>query len=251
MSVVSPPFKILVAEDHELARYGLCMALEEKPNLSVVGEAEDGVQAMAMAETLNPDIILMDIGMPVMDGITATQKIKEKYDHIKVIMLTSHKDEEEVYAALAAGADAYCMKDIKIERLAQVVEMVMEGALWMDPAIAQIVLKSVHPNPTGSEQTLATDAEKKPLVKSSSGNGDSLKSSSSSRKRYNTHLTDRELEVLKLIVDGKSNKEIALILEVTSHTAKAHVCNIIQKLAVDDRTQVAVKALKEGLLENS
>ncbi|MBY0404056.1 MAG: response regulator transcription factor [Cyanobacteria bacterium] len=259
MSVVPSPFKILVAEDHELARYGLCMALEEKPNLSIVGEAEDGAQAIAMAETLNPDIILMDIGMPVMDGITATQKIKEKYDHIKVIMLTSHKDEEEVYAALAAGADAYCMKDIKIERLAQVVEMVMEGALWMDPAIAQIVLKSVHSSPTGSDQTLTAGAEKQPLEKSSSGNTYSLKSSSSSlsspatssRKRYNTHLTDRELEVLKLIVDGKSNKEIALILEVTSHTAKAHVCNIIQKLAVDDRTQVAVKALKEGLLENS
>jgi DNA-binding NarL/FixJ family response regulator len=139
-------------------------------------------------------------------------------------MLTSHKDEEEVYAALAAGADAYCMKDIKIDRLCQVLEMVMDGVLWIDPAIARIVLQAVPGVVTNDD---------KPF---------------SQRKRYNTELTEREVEVLKLIVAGKSNKEIAQILGVTTHTAKAHVCNIIQKLAVDDRTQVAVKALQDGLV---
>lgn len=222
-----PPIRLLIAEDHELTRYGLSLALEEKPGLSLVGEAENGAQIVELAMAEQPDLILMDIGMPVMDGIAATRKIKESLPETRILMLTSHKEEEEVYAALSAGADAYCMKDIKIERLCQVVEMVMDGVLWIDPAIARMVLQALP------------------------GNGDgAAKTSSGSRKQYNTELTEREQEVLKLIVGGKSNKEIAVLLGVSTHTAKAHVCNIIQKLAVDDRTQVAVKALREGLVES-
>ncbi len=218
--------KVLIAEDHELARYGLVLALEEKDTLKVVGEAETGQQAIDLALEHKPDIILMDIGMPVMDGIQATKSIKEKLPETKVIMLTSRKEDEEVYAALASGADAYCMKDIKIDRLCQVLEMVLDGVLWIDPAIARIIIETIPG--VGSSPTDA-----KPTA---------------TRKQYNTELTDREQEVLKLIVDGKSNKEIANLLNVTIHTAKAHVCNIIQKLAVDDRTQVAVKALRDGLI---
>lgn len=220
--------KILIVEDHELARYGLSMALEEKDMFDIVGEAENGQQAVELAQTHQPDAILMDIGMPVMDGITATQKIKAQFPNTKVLMLTSRKEEEEVYASLTAGADAYCMKDIKVERLCQVLEMVLEGALWIDPAIARLVMQAM-PGNTPPEGSLPK----------------------ATRKQYNTELTDREQEVLKLIIDGKSNKEIANLLNVTTHTAKAHVCNIIQKLAVDDRTQVAVKALKEGLVQQN
>lgn len=220
--------KVLIVEDHELARYGLTLALEDKGTFEIVGEAENGDQAIRLAMAHKPDIILMDIGMPVMDGITATQRIKEHLPGTKVVMLTSRKENEEVYASLAAGADAYCMKDIKIDRLCQVLEMVMDGAIWLDPAIARLVMQTI-PGSTSYEAS-------KPIT---------------SRKQYNTELTEREQEVLKLIVAGKSNKEIAGILSITTHTAKAHVCNIIQKLAVDDRTQVAVKALRDGLIEPS
>jgi DNA-binding NarL/FixJ family response regulator len=223
------PLRLLIAEDHELTRYGLTLALEDKGGMSIVGEAENGVQALQLAEAHQPDVILMDIGMPVMDGIQATVEIRQALPNTKIIMLTSHKDPEEVYAALAAGADAYCMKDIKVERLCQVIEMVQEGTLWIDPAVARIVLGAL---PGSGGEAIAS----KPAA---------------SRKQYNTELTEREREVLTLIVGGKSNKEIAQALGVTTHTAKAHVCNIIQKLAVDDRTQVAVKALREGLLEPS
>lgn len=222
---------LMVVEDHELARYGLCMALEDKCGLKTLLEAEDGQQAVRMAQEKNPQVILMDIGLPVLDGISATKEIKRLAPDIKVIMLTSHKDEEEIFAALAAGADAYCLKDIKIERLSQVIEMVLDGALFIDPTIAKTILKALPGAPNTHD---ANEQGSQPQ-----------------RRRYNTDLTDREMEVLQLIVGGKSNKEIALALEVTVHTAKAHVCNIIQKLAVDDRTQVAVKALQEGLLEKS
>lgn len=222
--------RLIIAEDHELARYGLSMALEEKQLFDIVGEAENGQQAVEMATAQKPDIILMDVGMPIMDGINATQKIKEVLPETKIVMLTSHKEEEEIIAALSAGADAYCMKDIKIDRLCQVLETVMEGAVWLDPAIARIVMQALPGS--GSDAQGAAKA-------------------ATTRKPYNTELTEREREVLALIVNGKSNKEIAQALQVSAHTAKAHVCNIIQKLAVDDRTQAAVKALKEGLLEPS
>lgn len=216
--------RILIVEDHELARRGLTAMLEENNTLDIVGEAENGEEAVSLALEKHPDIVLMDIGMPVMDGITATQKIKEQSATIKVVMLTSHQEGEEVYAALAAGADAYCMKDIKIERLCQVIEMVQEGAIWLDPAIAKMVMQAL------------------PIKLSERGK------QAPTRQRYNALLTEREVEVLRLIVAGKNNKEIAEELTITIHTAKAHVCNIIQKLAVDDRTQAAVKALRDGYL---
>src|SRR5690606_16442923 len=194
-----------------------------------VGEAENGEEAVAAVSRLNPDIVLMDIGMPVMNGITATQQIKARFPDTRVVMLTSHANPEEIFASLSAGADAYCMKDIKVERLAQVLDMVLEGAVWLDPAIAGMVIQAL---PSGNGEAV----------------GEGSRENLPGRRRYNTELTEREREVLELIVQGKSNKEIAQILNVTTHTAKAHVGNIIQKLAVDDRTQVAVKALQEGMV---
>jgi DNA-binding NarL/FixJ family response regulator len=219
--------RILIVEDHELARYGLSMAFSDRENVTVIGEAENGQDGLNLALAEKPDIVLMDIGMPVMNGITATRHIKEKLPETRVVMLTSISNQEEVLASLAAGADAYCMKEIKIDRLHQVLDIVMEGAIWLDPTIARLVMQSLPGN--GSDPADAASGKQ-------------------AKRRYNTELTEREHEVLKLIVSGKSNKEIAQILGVSNHTAKAHVGNIIQKLAVDDRTQVAVKALKDGLL---
>lgn len=228
--------KILIVEDHELTRFGLSMALAQQERIEIVGEAENGKEGVALAQAHHPDIVLMDIGMPVMNGVEATRLIKEALPDTRVVMLTSIHNHEEVMAALAAGADAYCMKEIKIDRLFQVLEMVMEGALWLDPAIARMVMQNL---PIGAGTLIDS-----PVSAAPEGDG----AQPASRVRYNTELTSRELEVLKLIVDGKSNKEIALLLGVSDHTAKAHVANIIHKLAVDDRTQVAVKALREGLV---
>jgi DNA-binding NarL/FixJ family response regulator len=230
----SRPLRVLIVEDHELARFGLSMTLSEIATITIVAEAENGRIGVDKALELKPDVVLMDIGMPVMDGITATHEIKAKQPDIRVVILTSISNPEEVLASLAAGADAYCMKDIKIERLQQVLDMVMEGASWLDPAVARLVLQSLPAS--ASESGLPSSTEAPP------GAGHQHK------KRYNTDLTDREREVLHLIVAGKSNKEIALTLNVSNHTAKAHVGNIIQKLSVDDRTQVAVKALRDGLV---
>lgn len=216
--------KLLMVEDHKLLRVGLKAIFDEYPNLDVIGEAEDGETAVKMAKELRPDIVLMDIGLPVMDGIEATRRIKEFDPNIKVIVLTSHNDENEVMQAMSAGANAYAMKDIKTEYLIMVIQSVKDGAVWLDPAIAKIVMEK---NPSLLQE--------KPQ-------------SRATFKAEHANLTEREYEVLKLVVEGKSNSEIAQELNISEHTAKAHVCNIIQKLVVDDRTQAAVKAIKEGLV---
>jgi len=216
--------RLLMVEDHKLLRVGLKAIFDEYPSLEVIGEAEDGQQAVELAQRLKPDVILMDIGLPVMDGIQATKKIKETNPNIKVIILTSHTDENEVMASLVAGANAYAMKDIKTDYLIMVIQSVKEGAIWLDPAIASPVASK---NPVLMQQKQHSRA---------------------SFKAEHSNLTEREYEVLKLVVEGKSNSEIADILSISEHTAKAHVCNIIQKLVVDDRTQAAVKAIKEGIV---
>ena len=207
--------KILMAEDHKLMRVGLKSILEDYEDLDVIAEAETGVEAVKLAKELKPDVILMDIGLPELDGIQATKKIKEFDNNTKIIILTSHSDENEVNSAINAGANAYALKDIKTEYLIMVLRSVKDGAVWFDPNVAHLVKKN------GSRADF---------------------------KANHANLTEREYEVLKLIVDGKSNQEIANELKISEHTAKAHVCNIIQKMLVDDRTQVAVKAIKENLI---
>lgn len=217
--------KVIIGEDHELTRLGLSYALQKLNGIEVVGEAEDGEQVLALIEKTKPDIVLLDVEMPNMNGIIATQRIKAKFPELRVVMLTSHAEGELVYASLAAGADAYCMKDIKGDRLVQVLEMVAQGAVWLDPTIARMVMNALPVKLPGEKEI------------------------GSLQPRYVTDLTEREQEVLKLIAQGKTNKEISDKLTITIHTVKAHVCNIIQKLAVDDRTQAAVKAIREGLVK--
>lgn len=223
----SVPIRLVVAEDHELARNGLSACLCKVPELKMVGSVKNGKEALELAELESFDLILMDIRMPVMDGITATERIKAQWPNVKVIMLSSHHEGEEVYASLAAGAEAYCLKDISMDRLVEVIKMVADGAAWLDPAIARMVLNALPVN--------LNQRGRQPLQVAT-------------RQRYNAELTEREREVLELLVDGKSNREIADALSVTLHTIKAHVCNILQKLSVDDRTKAAVKAIRDGLV---
>ncbi|HIS82816.1 response regulator transcription factor [bacterium] len=216
--------RILLVEDQKLMRVGLKSLFEEHPELEIIAEAQSGREAIEKYKAIHPDITLMDIGLPDMSGIEATKKILETDSKAKVIILTSHLSENEVIDALHAGACAYVMKDINTEILKMIIRTVKDGAMWLDPQAVPI------------------------LREKNCGVVPPRQMSRAMFKEQHANLTQREYEVLKLVVDGKSNNEIAQELTISEHTAKAHVCNIIQKLVVDDRTQAAVKALKEGLV---
>ena len=216
--------KIVIVEDFKLTRVGLRCALNANDDMDVVGESEDAIEGLKIIERTKPNIVLMDLGLPGMNGIEAMLKIREWSNEIKIIALTSHDREEEVIAALSSGANAYCLKDIDPQKLADVVRDVAQGVCWIDPVVAQMALNSLPkvenigflPNKIQSEGRIP--------------------------------LTEREFEVLKHLVTGKSNTEIAKELIVSVHTAKAHVCSILQKMCVNDRVQAAVKAVKEGIV---
>lgn len=217
--------QLFIVEDYHLTRMGLMAVLNEFPQLKFVGEAESAEEALSKLEKAAPDILLLDLGLPGMNGIEMAQEVRRRWPDLKTIILTSHNEEQEVIAALGAGAQAYVLKDIKPERLVYVIETVADGAVWLDPAIAGAVLSLVN-NPNGFQ------------AKKTADNGNTLDS----------ELTTRELEVLNLIVEGKSNPEISELLCISIHTAKAHVGSILNKLCVNDRVQAAIKALKENIV---
>ena len=216
--------KILLVEDQKLMRIGIKSLFCDYPEMEIIGEASAGKEAIEKSKLIKPDIVLMDLGLADITGIEATKKILEYNNNIHVIILTSHITEEEVTASLQAGASAYIIKDISTEFLMTTIKMVKAGAMWLDPQIVPFIREK------------------------NCGIIPSRQLSRSVFKERHSNLTQREYEVLKLIVDGQSNSDIAKTLTISEHTAKAHVCNIIQKLVVDDRTQAAVKALKEGLI---
>jgi DNA-binding NarL/FixJ family response regulator len=221
----------VLVEDHQMTLMGLRLLLERDSGVEVLGEAVNGKQAVALAAEHQPDLMLMDIGLPEMDGIEATQRVKAAHPAIRVLMLTSKDNESDVFAALAAGADGYCMKGISPESLSAAIRAVHEGTAWLDPAIARLVLGRFQG--TSVLEAKTTGVEAAPVA---------------SAATFDCPLTARELEVLKLIVDGLSNPEIAEKLVITKATAKAHVHSILQKLCVDDRTQAAVLAMRQGLV---
>jgi DNA-binding NarL/FixJ family response regulator len=211
----SLPLRVLIVEDDPMMQLGLEQSLASHPQISIVGQAEDGYMGVEAAKTLNPDLIVMDIGLPRLDGIAATQEIKTALPEVRVVILTSHTTEREIIASLSSGADAYCIKGASVERLLKAIAAAAEGATYLDPQIGRQVLKHLTPpSPTGN---LA-------------------------------NLSPRELEVLKLIVEGYSNPEIAAKLYLSANTVKTHVRGIMNKLAVDDRVQAAVVALRSGLV---
>lgn len=215
---------VVIVEDYKLTRVGLRSTINEFENISVIGEAEDAIKGLEIIKKEKPHVVLMDLGLPEMNGIEATQKVKEISPDTKVIILTSHDREEEVLAALGSGASAYCLKDIDPKTLASVIKNVSKGACWLDSAVAQVAL-NLFPKPENTDLQHGLEV-------------------SDARAQ----LTEREFEVLRLLVKGKSNTEIAKELIVSVHTAKAHVCSILQKLCVDDRVQAAVKAIKENII---
>lgn len=220
MTATTLKSNILIVEDHELTRFGLKTTFKDVDFISGIYEADSAEKAFEVVKNNKIDIIIMDLGLPEVDGITAIEKIKLIRPETKFVVLTSHSDKKDVLNSLKAGAQAYCSKDINLQRLIEVVNSVLEGASWFDPSIAAIVLGAV----TTTQMNDCTPV----------GN------------KYN--LTTRERQILKLITEGMSNVEIANRLFVSVNTTKVHVASILQKLEVDDRLQAAVKALKEHIV---
>lgn len=212
------PVRVLIVEDQELVRVGLKTVLAKTEGLEVAGTASDGREAVEQARSISPDVIVMDIGLPFLNGIEASRQIKEARPETKIVMLTSHDDDEHVFAALGAGVEGYCLKESSGGLLTKAILSVAEGAAWLDPGIARMVLESTREG----------------------------------RQRVNSELagllTKRELDVLKQVVDGRTNQEIADGLFISIETVKTHMRHIMEKLRVTDRTQAAVKAMKEGLI---
>ncbi|MGD9580837.1 MAG: response regulator [Vampirovibrionia bacterium] len=216
------PIKVLLVEDHALMRIGMKHSITIDPDINIIGEASDGKLCIEMSEKLKPDLILMDIGLPIIDGIKATKHIKSNNPDIKIIMLTIKDEDKDIFASLKAGADAYCLKDIPPEKLIIAIKEVVAGNSWIDPSIADKVLKNIN------------------KLNNSTGNDND------EQNEYG--LSDREIEVLTGIVDGLSNLDIGKRLNIAETTVKSHIRNILYKLSVEDRTQAAIKALKKGLV---
>ncbi|MCM3662840.1 response regulator transcription factor [Mesobacillus subterraneus] len=210
--------KILIADDHHVVRRGLVFFLRTQESIEIIGEASNGKEAVELARKLNPDLILMDLIMPEMDGIQATKLIKGAQPEIKIMMLTSFSDQEHVIPAIEAGASGYQLKDIQPDELVKSIKRIMAGENQLHPKATSLVLKHLSSN--NRQERKAID-----------------------------DLTKRELEVLKEIASGKSNKEIAATLYITEKTVKTHVSNVLAKLELADRTQAALYAVRNRLVE--
>jgi DNA-binding NarL/FixJ family response regulator len=211
--------KVLIADDHHVVRRGLLFFLKTQKDIEVVGEAKNGLEAVQLVESLQPDVVLMDLVMPEMDGIQATEQIKAKWPDVKVLMLTSFSDQDHIVPALQAGASGYQLKDIEPDELVESIRQIMRGE------------NTIHPEANMQLEKGLRENENKPHVKNP--------------------LTPREQDVLAELTKGKSNREIASSLYVTEKTVKTHISNIFHKLDVQDRTQAALYAVKNGLTEGS
>jgi two-component system, NarL family, response regulator LiaR len=226
--------RIALIEDHDLTRVGMRTALQQKPGFRVVGEAANASDGLRLLNMSKPDIAIVDIGLPDMDGIELTRRFRATQTDLaeaaetKILILTLQDTEEVVMAAFAAGADSYCMKDVSLDQLMEALRVTREGNAWIDPAIARIVLTQAQNPQNGPRSDGGIAPDGKPV------------------EAY--ALTERELEVLQLIVDGYSNAAIADKLFITVGTVKTHVRNILNKLCADDRTQAAVRALRTGIV---
>ena len=219
--------RVLIVEDHDMARMGLSVVLGNHTNIEVVAMCADGQDGVDKALELIPDVVVMDIGLPTIDGIEATKRIKASNNKIKVLMYTSREDEDDIFDSFQAGADGYIIKGATSEQTVSAVLAVSEGAGWLDPAIAKVVLTNIRRTNTNTERKGEINYK---LGKNLYG------------------LTEREMEVLALIVDGLTNPQIAEKLVITISTTKTHVHSILQKLYVNTRSKAISMAMKEGLV---
>ena len=214
--------RVMICDDHALFRRGLIMVLESEDGVEVVGEAEDGEDAVRKAVELTPDVVLMDVRMPRVSGIDAARAISEAVPSTKILMLTVSDEEDDLYDAIKAGATGYLLKEISIEEVAHAIRAVMSGQSLITPSMASKLLTEFT--------NLAKKADERQSVPT-------------------PRLTDRELEVLKLVAQGMSNREIAGELYISENTVKNHVRNILEKLHLHSRMEAVVYAVREKLLD--
>jgi len=219
--------RVLIVEDHDMARLGLSVILGKNSNIEIAGMSADGEEGVEKALELEPDVVIMDIGLPTIDGIEATRKIKTANPKIKILMYTSREEEDDIFDSFKAGADGYITKGATADQTVAAVIAVSEGAAWLDPAIAKVVLTNIN-------RTTVTN-ERRGEINYKLG-----------KNLYG--LTEREMEVLALIVDGLTNPQIADKLVITISTTKTHVHSILQKLYVNSRSKAISMAMKEGLV---
>jgi two-component system, NarL family, response regulator LiaR len=211
---MSNPIKVMIVDDHAIVREGLTMLLGEETDIEVVGEARDGIDALTRIGHLQPDVVLMDLVMPEMDGIAATAEIRQKYPHCQVLVLTSFAEDQRVPDAIQAGAVGYLLKDVLRADLLRAIHAAARGEPTLHPEAQRQLMQQVVAPPAAN------------LLET---------------------LTEREMDVLRLIAQGKSNKEIAATLHLTEGTVKGYVSTILGKLQVTDRTQAALYAVKHGV----
>ncbi len=214
--------KVLIVDDHRVVREGLSAILETKDDIQVVGEAKDGGEAVEQARTLLPDVILMDVSMPGMTGIEATRIIKREFPHIGVVALTMYEEQQYIFDLVRAGATGYLLKDCDSAQIIAAIRTIAKGESLIHPSVASKIL---------AEFSLLSEGKGK------------------KRGILEHDLTEREITVLQLVADGKTNKEIANVLDLSEKTVKNHVRNIFHKLHAYDRTQAAIMAIRKGIIE--
>jgi DNA-binding NarL/FixJ family response regulator len=213
--------RVVVVDDHQVVRRGLLSFLESEPDIEIVGDADGGAEALEALARLDsegrrPHVVLMDLKMEPLDGIESTRRIRARYPDVEVVALTSFAEEDRVHSALAAGASGYLLKDADADAVAEAVRAAQRGELRLDPTVAQRLMSSLRAGP---------------------------------REDLTAELTARELEVLRLVGAGRANKEIATELGISERTARTHVSNILGKLGLSSRTQAALWAAREGLVD--
>jgi NarL family two-component system response regulator LiaR len=217
---MNKPITVLLVDDHAVVRQGVRFFLESQEEFTIVGEAESGETAVKLAAEQIPDVVLMDLVMPEMDGVEATRQVKKISPRSQIVVLTSYHDDEYIFPALQAGAISYILKDTRMEELAEAVTRAAHNEVTLHPRVAARIIQELH----GVKRD-----DVNPF----------------------TELTNREMEVLKLIADGLNNQSIAKQLTITEHTVKGHVSNILSKLQLADRTQAAVFAWKRGVVQRN
>lgn len=226
--------KLVLADDHQLFREGVKRIINMESDLEVVGECGDGIQVLELCNELKPDIVLMDINMPVENGVAATERLKTIFPDIKVIILSLHDDESYVFETLRKGASGYLLKDMEAESLINAIRSVVVGHAYIHPKVTGKLINQLRRMTYLSESGVAaaSSGAAEPGVKY-------IHTAASP-------LTRREAEVLRLMAEGKSNKAIGEILYISEKTVKNHVSSILQKMEVDDRTQAVIVAIKNG-----
>ncbi len=214
--------RVMIVDDHALFRRGIQMVLEQEPDLEVIGEAADGMEAVQKAQELMPDVVLMDVRMPRRTGIEATQEIKELLPHAKILMLTISDEEADLYDAIKAGASGYLLKEISIEEVADAIRSVWAGQSRISPSMASKLLTEFAAMSKRAEERRQVPAPR---------------------------LTEREMEVLKLVAEGMNNREIGQALFISENTVKNHIRNILEKLHLHSRMEAVVYAVREKMIE--